>query len=320
MKQHYNESRFIKWINIKNILSSALGVNLMGLLMTKKAESSRIMRISIFFAKKFLKAKKALNSLVQHLLKSFRPICPLRTLSLILLLLSITTSMVVFPSALCSPIEVKSYYNDYPVDVTRVTINTQYSFASGSSGEWRQHNFQFTVSQPYYPTYTLSFTANSIYGDNYLKWVSIYDSDYRLVYSSGWVEYIDNVVVPSPFQEGQTTGTVHVYERVMRQDHTSPPQNEMNSTMFVFRGQFRDIVTQPEGWNETTTATLSTSSVSFPTTSVTVPELEDIPLQVVSHVDLFARLFGFILSEGDLMWIVGASLILAFCVWLLYGK
>lgn len=228
-------------------------------------------------------------------------------------------SMVGFLSVSCSPIEAKGYYNDYPVDYSRVTVNTQYSFTSGSSGEWRQHTFQFTVDQPYYPTYTVSFTANSQYGDNYLKWVSVYDSDYRLVYSSGWVETIDNVVVPSPFQEGQNSGTVHVYERVMRQDHTAPPQNEMNSTMFVFRGQFRDVVTQPKGWNETTTATLPTT-VTFSTTSLTAPELEDIPIQVVSHADLFARLFGVILAEGDLLWIVGASLILSFSIWLLYGK
>lgn len=95
--------------------------------------------------------------------------------------------------------------------------------------------------------------------------------------------------------------------------------NMMDSCSFVVNFQRREEVTQPNGWNETTTATMPTT-VTFPTTSVTAPKLEDIPLQVVSHVDLFVRLFGVIISEGDILWIVGASLILAFSIWLLYGK
>lgn len=211
-----------------------------------------------------------------------------------------------------------AYYNDYPVDVTRVTLNTQYSFASGSSGEWRQHTFQFTINQPYYPTYTLSFTANSQYGDNYLKWVSLYDSDYRLVYSSGWVDTIDNVVVPSPFQEGENSGTVHVYERVMREDHTAPPQNEMNSTMFVFRGQFRDVVTQPQGWNETTTVTYTTATQIIPElttgTSVTIAAT---PQRLISHERFFLAVLDKLWELPDLMWLTVACLVLVFCAWLL---
>lgn len=225
------------------------------------------------------------------------------------------------PSAICSLTRIQranAYYNDYPVDVTRVTINTQYSFASGASGEWRQHNFQFTISQPYYPTYTLSFTANSIYGDNYLKWVSIYDSDYRLVYSSGWVENIDNVVVPSPFQENQTTGTVHVYERVTRIDHTSPPQNEMNSTMFVFRGQFRDIVTSPSGWNETTTATYTTATQILPDlTTGTEVTIAATPERLLTHERFFLRVLDNLWGLPDVMWLTVACIILVFCAWLL---
>lgn len=227
-------------------------------------------------------------------------------------------SMVVSPSAISSNLTSNAYYNDYPVDVTRVTQNTQYSFASGSSGEWRQHNFQFTVSQPYYPTYTLSFSANSIYGDNYLKWISLYDSDYRLVYSSGWVDTIDNVVVPSPFQEGQNSGTVHVYERVMRLDKTAPPQNEMNSTMFVFRGQYRDIVTQPQGWNETTTASFTTVTQIIPElttgTSVTIAAT---PQRLISHERFFLAILDKLWGLPDVMWLTVACLVLVFCAWLL---
>lgn len=209
-------------------------------------------------------------------------------------------------------------YNDYPVEVTRITQPTQYSFASGSAGEWRQHNFQFTVSQPYYPSYTLSFTANSQYGDNYLKWVSIYDADYRLVYSSGWVSSIDNIIVPSPFQDNQLTGTVHVYERVMRDDRTAPPQNEMNSTAFVFRGQFRNIVTNPASWYAEYT-TPSTSSIdSFPaftTSTFTSPNIPDIVSQNVSFMGSF---FTRILNDVSLHWLVVFCILIGLAAWLLH--
>lgn len=222
------------------------------------------------------------------------------------------------PFATSSILTSNAYYNDYPVDITRVTLNTQYSFTSGSSGEWRQHTFQFSVSQPYYPTYTLSFTANSQYGDNYLKWISIYDADYRLVYSSGWVDTIDNVVVPSPFQEGQNTGVVHVYERVMRPDKTAPPQNEMNSTMFVFRGQYRDVVTQPQGWNETTTATYTTATQIVPElttgTSVTIAAT---PQRLINHERFFLAVLDKLWELPDIMWLTVACLVLVFCSWLL---
>lgn len=223
-------------------------------------------------------------------------------------------SMGAFLSVSCCPIEAKAYPIELSASYSRQFISTQFEAIE----TWREASFIYTPSLPLSVPMSVSFTCSDNYGEELEKWVSIYDSNGRLCYDSGWVFNINSQSVRSPFIGGSSS--MHVFLRVRYKGGEVPlTPNMFQGATFILDVTRREEVTQPYGWNETTTVSLPTT-VTFPTTSVTAPELEDIPLQVVSHADLFARLFGLILAEGDLLWIVGASLILSFGIWLLYGK
>lgn len=207
-----------------------------------------------------------------------------------------------------------AYVNEYTGGTSRYIAPGSFMWQDDG---WRQNNFQSTITGSVTSPFLVSVNACDIFGEPLEKWVSIYDDNNVLAFDSGWTTDINEMTSRNPLY---ANSTMHVIIRLRYKNSDVPlTPNVMTTVNFTMTFTRREEVTQPAGWNETTTATLP-DVATFPTTSVTAPELEDIPLQVVSHADLFSRLFAVILREGDILWIVGASLILAFSIWLLYGK
>lgn len=207
----------------------------------------------------------------------------------------------------------KAYINEYTGGTSRYISPN--SFLWQDDG-WRQNNFQTTITGSVTSPFLVSVNAVDIFGESLEKWVSIYDDNNVLAFDSGWTTDIDNMTSRNPLY---ANGIMHVIIRLRYKDSDVPlTPNVMTTVNFTMTFTRREEVTQPQGWNDTTTATYTTATQIIPElttgTSVTIAAT---PQRIAQHERLFLAILDKLWELPDVMWLSVACLALVFCAWLL---
>lgn len=221
------------------------------------------------------------------------------------------------PFAICSLtriLKANAYTTEYNSNYTRIVQPSQFT----PEGNWRQNNFAVQLPYHPYPPFYLSFYAVDLYGEKLEKWVSLYDDSNNLIYSSGWSDNIDSVPVRNPWSTSEPY-IMHVILRVRYKGGEIPlTPNMMDNCTFIVNFQRRDEVTQPPGWNETTTATYTTATQIIPElTTGTQVTIAATPERLLTHERFLLRVLDNFWNLPDVTWIITACIILVFCAWLL---
>lgn len=208
---------------------------------------------------------------------------------------------------------VNAYINELSASYSRQFISSQFDAVEN----WREASFIYTPTQPLSVPMSVSFSCADNYGEELEKWISIYDSNNRLCYDSGWVFNINSQSVRSPFIGGSTS--MHVYLRVRYKGGDVPlTPNMFQGGTFILDVTRREEVTQPSGWNETTTATYTTATQILPVlTTGTEVTVAATPERLLIHERFFLRVLDNLWGLPDVMWLTIACIILVFCAWLL---
>lgn len=204
--------------------------------------------------------------------------------------------------------------------MTEYTGGTSRYIAPGSflwqDEGWRQNNFQTTVSGSVSSPFLVSVSAADIFGEPLEKWVSVYDDNNVLAFDSGWTTTIDNMTSRNPLH---ANSTMHVIIRLRYKDSDTPlTPNVMTTTNFTMTFMRREEVTQPPGWNETTTASYTTATQIIPElTTGTQVTIAATPERLLTHERFLLRVLDSFWNLPDVTWIITACIILVFCAWLL---
>lgn len=205
-----------------------------------------------------------------------------------------------------------AYINEYNGSTSRYIAPTSFL----AENTWRQNSFQSTISGSVNTPFLVSCTACDIYGEPLEKWISIYDDNGNMAYDSGWVFDINDAVSRNPLSYNNT---MHVIIRLRYRGGDVPlTPNVMTTVNFTLRYTRREEVTQPPGWNETTTATYTTVTQIIPElTTGTQITIAVTPLNFLSHERFLLRVLDNLWSLPDMIWVTTACIILVFCAWLL---
>lgn len=215
--------------------------------------------------------------------------------------------------SLSTPKKASAFTYELSGSYSRQFISTQFDAVEN----WREASFIYTPTQSLSVPMYVSFTCADNYGEELEKWVSIYDSNNRLCYDSGWTSNINLQSVRSPFIGGSTS--MHVYLRVRYRGGEIPlTPNMFQGGTFILDVTRRETETLPESWYSENTFPATSSIENFPTFTTSTVTTPNIPYVVSQNVSFMGAFFTTFLGDTGLYWLIVICVLISLAAWLLH--